>query len=131
MNAKAKKLTAKDGHMMARFLASFDADPYVAIGNMAGFPNRTDDPAVVEEVAAEYDRRAVATKSKTRELVYRSKAIRLRRAAADLAVAYDIEAAEWFQSRGAIYVAEKGIEYGALREMGVPADTLKEAGITR
>jgi hypothetical protein len=101
------------------------------LGRLAGFPNFTDDPDVIDAAADALAERARDTPSYIGALRQQQRAIELRQLADELrngSESDEIEAA--FVAVAAVWAAANGISYGAFRVMGVPAAVLREAGIS-
>jgi len=104
----------------------------VALGALQGFPSHTTDPKIVEKAIGVLSGKLAAPMTVIQE-------IKLRQRLMDLAAGMErlsYEPAEdadraLFMAWGAEWATEHGISYGAFREMGVPAEALREAGITR
>jgi len=105
----------------------------ISLGALAGFPNFTSDPEVIDQAVE-------AIKARTDEggaiqrLKRQQRIIELQRAAEWLresAVA-DVDNPEtYFIDHGKAWAEDAGIGYSAFRAMGVPAQVLTRAGITR
>lgn len=105
----------------------------VALGQLKGFPNRTTDPEVVERAIATIRANAGAGSAVAR-LKRQQRIITLERELAALrerASANGSNPRDFFISNAREWAIENGIGYGAFRAMGVPAATLKAAGIDR
>jgi hypothetical protein len=105
----------------------------VFLGGLKGFPNVTEDPAIVRHAANQIEAQASKVSSVVRRLDMLQRVTDLREAADSLGDA-DAEAdrqefikhgLEWAQAR------THPITYKTFRNVGVPAADLKAAGITR
>ena len=104
----------------------------VKLGALKGFPASTKDPAVVEKAIVLLKQRAdemdigvkqLKARQRIRDLEYGAECLRQ--------TAGDTDAMKWFLKRGAEWCEENFIEYGTLRDSGVPAALLKKAGVER
>lgn len=105
----------------------------VSLGALPGFPAATTDPKIVAKAIEHYEGKITAEPMGIiRELKLRQRIMDLRGAIEWLSYepAEDTDRAT-FIAWGAEWATEHGISYGAFREMGVPAEVLREAGITR
>lgn len=103
----------------------------VAIGALKGFPQRTDDPEVIARAIEVINERAQEGTSIER-LQRTQRALTLARQLDALLNAEegdDLRA--FFVEHALAWATERGVGYGAFRAMGVPADVLRDAGMTR
>lgn len=100
----------------------------IGIGRAPGLPATSTDPEVVDQAAAYWLERASQEASILKELELRARARRLAEGAERLRAQPDLEAA--FVAHAAAYGKRKGVEWPTWREMGVPAEVLRSAGIT-
>lgn len=104
----------------------------IALGALPGFPQWTSDPDVIDQAVAAIEKKANAATSPVSELRLRQRARDLRREAEAMRTKTEENGAgnrAFFVQYGKQWADENGIEYATFRDMGVPADTLKEAGI--
>lgn len=114
-------------------LANGDTRPTsVPLGALAGFPQSTTDPEVVEAAIVEIRKRADEGGAIAR-LKRQQRIIELQRAADWLreAPATVDDPEVYFIDHGKAWAEDAGIGYSAFRAMGVPASVLTRAGITR
>jgi len=129
--AKPKQLGRIVGNYL-RDIREGVASGMVQLGQMEGFKGSTSDPKVVRAAAEKLAARADETTSVLVELKLRERVRQLHEAAAMLDdVAHGQSSRDLFIEYGAQWADENGISYETFREMGVPADVLKQAGITR
>jgi hypothetical protein len=124
-----------DSRSMAAFLAEVrkrEPAGKVSLGALPGFPAMTNDPEVVARAIETIEKRA-ATSSALRELRLRQRLIDLRASLTRLRASDNGEsdARRWFIAEGAAWCQKAGISYAALRDYGVPAGILAEAGVKR
>jgi hypothetical protein len=109
----------------------------VVIGALAGFPQFTNDPEVIERAVEKLTAKIPETRSAVVELELRQRISDLSTAAARIrsggAPGGSIEDREIFIAYGAAWAAARKfpITYETFREMGVPADVLRDAAIPR
>lgn len=108
--------------------------PGVWLGSLKGYPARTSDPETVAAVIDLYQREVIpALTSPVQELKARQRVMTLRRELERMRKVSNgtaDAAREDFVLVAADWAVTNGISYAAFREMGVPADVLREAGIT-
>lgn len=105
----------------------------VELGALKGFPRRTDDPKVVARALKVIEKQAHEGSAVMR-LERWQRVITLRRELARLESANDEsnnDAEAFFIANALAWAEMKGVGYGAFRQMGVPVDVLRAAGITR
>jgi hypothetical protein len=103
----------------------------VRLGALKGFPNRTDDPDVIARAIELINEQAQEGTSIER-LQRTQRALTLARELDALVNAEDADDVQaFFVEHALAWATERGVGYGAFRAMGVPADVLRDAGITR
>lgn len=104
----------------------------VSLGALPGFPSHTSDPKILEKAIGHYQARLASPITTIQEIKIRQRIMDLRAAMERLSYepADDRDRAI-FMAWGAAWARENGISYGAFREMGLSAEVLREAGITR
>jgi hypothetical protein len=133
-NAVNGLAAAAEGKLMGRFLdeCAEEGRTHVVLGRLPGFPTSTTDPDVIEKAAEEIASRIDSVPSRVGEMRLRQRVKDLRAEAERLRHAGEAtEAYEWFVAHGRAWCEREGISYAVLRDMGVPAAYLTEAGIKR
>lgn len=124
-----------EGKLMSAFLqevAQAAECSSVALGRLPGFPQSTTDPKIVDKAVAHLRERADVMEIGVKQMKLRQRIRDLEYGADCLrATSGETKAHEWFMKYGAAWCEENGIEYGTLRDCGVPAALLKEAGVER
>lgn len=100
----------------------------VGIGRVPGLPATSTDPEVVDRAAAHWQEQAAQEASILKELELRARARRLAEGAQQLRAKPDLETG--FVKYAASYGKRKGVQWETWREMGVPAEVLRAAGIS-
>lgn len=127
-----QRTRAVSAYLRAIDLGQTNGSRAIALGQLEGFPTWSADPAVVREAADAVAATVPDISSPTRRLLLIQRVLDLR-AAADALEEADPAAAlrAAFVETAAAWAEERGVSYAAFREYGVPADVLKEAGISR
>jgi hypothetical protein len=133
LGARGVGLGQRIGHFLEECRnAKTTPEGRVSLGALPGFPMHTNEPAIVEKAIGVYQTRAAAATSPIAELRARQRVIDLRAGLALLeAHPSSSSARATFLEHGAQWATDNGISYAAFREMGVPANVLREAGIRR
>lgn len=104
----------------------------VTLGALAGFPSSTTDPETVRRAIEVMRDRIADAKTPITELKARQRVRDLEYGLEALEVRAQGSAnREIFVAYGAEWAEGAGIDYETFRDMGVPAEALREAGITR
>lgn len=102
----------------------------VYLGQLKGFPHSTTDPEVVERAIAAVLDAARSSSSAVTRLGRYQRARELRDALAVLKQENESHR-EHFIKHAAEWAAERGVTWGAFRDMGVSVAVLREAGVPR
>jgi hypothetical protein len=134
IDVEARRITQGIGRYLDEVEAGTVEGPrFVTLGALGkDFPAATDDPKVIERAIAHVKEQAQEGTSIER-LKRTQRALTLSRKLDELveAQASNGESEAFFIEHAYAWAEANGVGYGAFRAMGVPADVLRAAGITR